>query len=82
MFVFNAKSDRDGSEQPTMCITSRQGERLAYFDEEEVDELIRIRPLLTEYLSLWEKKALSNKIQADEQTRREISAGETIGVEL
>jgi hypothetical protein len=82
MFVFNGKCDRDGSEQPTLCISSRGNERLAFFDEEELDELIRISPRLQEYVELWERKASVNKELSDEHDRRNVAATESIGVEL
>lgn len=82
MFVFNGKSDRDGSQQPVLCIASRGNERLAFFDEEEVAELNRVTDRLDEYMSLWEKKAEMNKVRAEESERKEISAQDTIGVEL
>jgi hypothetical protein len=82
MFVFNGKSDRDGSQQPVLCIASRGNERLAFFDEEEVAELNRVLERLDEHMSLWEKKAEMNKVRAEESERRKISAQDTIGVEL
>lgn len=82
MFVFNGKSDRDGSQQPVLCIASRGNERLAFFDEEEVAELNRVIERLDEHMSLWEKKAEMNKVRAEESERRKISAQDTIGVEI
>ncbi len=82
LFVFNAKSDRDGSLQPVLCVQSRGGERLAIFDEEEVDELIRVCARMDEYMGIWEKKAEMNKIKAAEMERRRLAAEENIGVEL
>jgi hypothetical protein len=82
MFVFNGKSDRDGSEQPTLCIASARNERLVFFDEEEVAELVRITPRIQEYMNLWIQKAEMNKLRVDENERRKLSASESIGVEL
>lgn len=82
LFVFNGKSDRDGSEQPVLCIASRGNERLAFFDEEEVDELIRVSDQLDEYMELWQKKAIRNKNEADELRQREIAANDRIGVDI
>ena len=81
-FVFNGRCDRDGSFQPVLCVSSRGNERLAFFDAEEVDELIRVSERLDEYMSLWEKKAEMNKIRADEVERRRIAAEDSIGVEI
>ncbi len=79
MFVFNGKSDRDGSLQPTLCIaTVRGNHRLAFFDEEELDELIRVSDRVQEYVSLWEKKAEMNKIKSDEIQRRQIASNEPL----
>ena len=82
MFVFNAKSDRDGQYQPTLCIASRKNERLVHFDAEEIAELKRIAPTLRETLSLYERKAMVNRTVADEEERRRLSAQDSIGVEL
>jgi hypothetical protein len=81
-FVFNGKCDRDGSEKPVLCIASRGNERLAFFDEEEVDELIRVSERLYEYTSLWQKKADMNRIRADEADRKRIAADDRIGVDI
>ena len=82
MFAFNAKSDRDGSYQPTLCISSRKNERLVHFDAEEIAELKRIGPTLREMLRLYERKAINNRAVADEEERRRLSAQDSIGVEL
>lgn len=82
MFVFNGRCDRDGSFKPVLCFSSRGNERLAFFDAEEVDELVRVTSRLDEYMSLWNKKAEMNKIAADEDERRRIAAQDSIGVEL
>jgi hypothetical protein len=82
MFVFNGRSDRDGSFQPVLCVASRGNERLAFFDSEEVDELIRVCDRLDNYMTVWAKKAEMNKIVADEEDRRRIAAEDSIGVEL
>ena len=81
-FVFNGKNDRDGSNQPVLCIASCGNERLAFFDEEEVAELIRVTDRLDEYMSLWEKKAELNKIKSDEIKRREHAVEDRIGVDI
>jgi hypothetical protein len=82
MFVFNGKSDREGLEQPVLCIASRGNERLAFFDKEEVAELRRIADRLHEYMSLWDIKAQRNSQQAAEEERRMIAAQDSIGVEI
>ena len=82
MFVFNAKSDRDGSEQPTLCITTRGNERLAHFDQEEVAELKRIGPRLRELVHLYKGKAQVNRNASDEKERRRLAAQDSIGVEI
>ena len=82
MFVFNGKSDRDGSLQPVLCVASRGNERLAFFDEEEVDELLRVADRVDEYVKLWEMKASANREVSDEANRREIASRDSIGVEL
>jgi hypothetical protein len=82
LFVFNAKSDRDGSVQPVLCICSRGNERLAFFDEEEVDELIRVTDRLEEYMKLWQLKAQRNRERADNFSRSEIASRDIIGVDI
>ena len=82
MFVFNGKGDRDGSEQPVLCIASKGDERLAFFDGEEVDELVRVSDRLEEYIALWERKAEMNRIHTDEADRRKIAVEDRIGVDL
>ena len=82
MFVFNGKSDRDGSEQPVLCFSTKGDKRLAFFDEEEVDELIRVSSRIEEYMSLWEKKAIQLRDEQSEGERRKIAANESIGVEI
>jgi len=82
MFVFNGKCDRDGSERPVLCIASRGNERLAFFDEEELDELIRISDRLEGYMKLWEVKADKNKEIADRRRQSEIAAEDRIGVDI
>ena len=81
-FVFNGKCDRDGSEKPVLCVASRGNERLAFFDAEEVDELIRVTDRLDEYLGVWEKKAEMNRIQLDEADRKLVAAEDRIGVDI
>ena len=55
---------------------------MAFFDEEEVDELIRVSERLSEYTSLWQKKADMNRIRADEADRKRIAADDRIGVDI
>ena len=81
-FVFNGKSDRDGSLQPVLCVASRGNERLAFFDREEIVELERILDRVHEYTLLWERKASLNKEMSDEAIRRRMSVDDSIGVEL
>jgi hypothetical protein len=82
MFVFNGKSDRDGSEQPVLSFTTKGDKRLAFFDEEEVDELIRVSDGLADYMTLWEDKAEKLRDTEAETQRRKIAADESIGVEI
>lgn len=82
MFVFNGKSDRDGSEQPVLCISTVGGKRLAFFDEEEVDELLRVSARLQDYMILWEKKAGDTCVRVSESERRKIASQDSIGVEI
>ena len=82
MFVFNGKSDRDGSEQPVLCIATVGGKRLAFFDEEEVGELVRVSSRLQDYMRLWEKKASARRDQVLETERRMIASQDSIGVEI
>ncbi len=82
MFVFIAKTDRDGTYQPTLCIASRRNERLVHFDEEEVAEIRRVGTKLKEILELYEKKSVVNRITSDEEERWKLAAGDSIGVEL
>jgi hypothetical protein len=82
MFVFNGKSDRDGSEQPVLCFATNGDKRLAFFDEEEVDELIRVSDRLADYMTLWEDKAKKLRDTEAETQRRKIAADESIGVEI
>jgi hypothetical protein len=82
MFIFNGKSDRNGSHQPIMCIASRGNERLAFFDAEEVTELKRVIDRLDEYLTIWEKASEINRIKRDEIERRTHALDDRIGVEL
>ncbi len=82
MFVFNGKCDRDGSEQPVLCFATKGNKRLAFFDEEEVDELIRVSGRLEEYMELWEVKAQKAREEQSETERRQIAVKESIGVEM
>ena len=81
-FVFNGKCDRDGTEKPLLCILSRGNERLAFFDEEEVNELSRVSDRLLEYMKLWDSKAEINKRRSDEQERKALAANDRIGIDI
>ena len=80
--MFNGKSDRDGSDQPVLCISSRGNKRLAFFDEEEVEELIRVSDRISDYMKLWKQKADKLRDEQAEQERRAISSDDRIGVEI
>eukprot|EP00929_Paragymnodinium_shiwhaense_P066885 TRINITY_DN33603_c0_g1_i4.p1 TRINITY_DN33603_c0_g1~~TRINITY_DN33603_c0_g1_i4.p1 ORF type:complete len:186 (-),score=27.98 TRINITY_DN33603_c0_g1_i4:61-618(-) len=79
--VCSSKRDVDGYLEAQVVITTRGGHRLFHLNEEEIQELEKLAPRLTEYLDLWEEKALLDQEQAteealkpqlDEQARRQL----------
>ena len=67
-----AKCDEDGRPEPALAIVSAGGQRLAFFNEEEVAELVRVLPQLQAHVDLWERKAAQNRtarLAAEEQLR-------------
>nr|BAN65170.1 hypothetical protein [Babesia bovis] len=55
-FVFRGKRDADGKLEPVVCFIDRNGDRLTWFNTEEVHQLERLTPRLLEYMQLWEAK--------------------------
>ncbi|CAE7252223.1 unnamed protein product [Symbiodinium necroappetens] len=55
--VLTAKSDVDGALEAQLAFLTRGGHRLFYLNEEELAELEKLAPRISEYFELWEEKA-------------------------
>ncbi|CAE7773659.1 unnamed protein product [Symbiodinium pilosum] len=55
--VLTAKSDVDGTLEAQLAFLTRGGHRLFYLNEEELAELEKLAPRISEYFELWEEKA-------------------------
>lgn len=51
------RSDVDGDWEAQVVFTTRGGHRLFWLNEEELTELEKLAPRMTEYLALWKEKA-------------------------
>eukprot|EP00931_Biecheleriopsis_adriatica_P098474 TRINITY_DN72435_c0_g1_i1.p1 TRINITY_DN72435_c0_g1~~TRINITY_DN72435_c0_g1_i1.p1 ORF type:complete len:172 (+),score=38.36 TRINITY_DN72435_c0_g1_i1:25-540(+) len=65
--VVAAKSDVDGSLEAQVAIMTRGGHRLFYLSEEELTELEKLAPRISEYFELWEEK--KREEEANESTK-------------
>eukprot|EP00440_Ansanella_granifera_P033950 gb/GFBE01036829.1/.p1 GENE.gb/GFBE01036829.1/~~gb/GFBE01036829.1/.p1 ORF type:complete len:182 (+),score=48.09 gb/GFBE01036829.1/:1-546(+) len=54
--IIAAKSDVDGSLEAQVAFMTKGGHRLFYLNEEELDELEKLAPRISEYFELWEEK--------------------------
>lgn len=60
-FVKAVKSDQDGALEAQIVLATPDGHKLFCFNEEEVGELEKLAPRLTDYLSLWEEKRVEEE---------------------
>merc|ERR1740121_2134004 len=58
------KRDVDGAFEAQVVFTTRGGNRLFWLNEEELDELEKLAPRISEYMELWQEKAA---LEAEEQ---------------
>lgn len=50
------KRDADGKLEPVVCFIDRNGDRLTWFNSEELHQLEQLAPRLMTYFDLWEQK--------------------------
>ncbi|CAK9090729.1 unnamed protein product [Durusdinium trenchii] len=73
--VVASKRDVDGYLEAQLVFMTPDGHRLFYLNEEELDELVKLAPRLTEYMELWQEKAQeASDAEADAATRRTLRA--------
>ncbi|VWU48310.1 conserved protein, unknown function [Hepatocystis sp. ex Piliocolobus tephrosceles] len=56
-FIFIAKRDEDGKEEPVLCFVDNQNHKLTWMNEEEVLNFEKLMPRLDTYFSLYLEKA-------------------------
>ncbi|OLP93490.1 Pentatricopeptide repeat-containing protein, chloroplastic [Symbiodinium microadriaticum] len=61
--VLTAKSDVDGALEAQLAFLTRGGHRLFYLNEEELAELEKLAPRISEYFELWEEKGFLAPLQ-------------------
>merc|ERR1712118_64655 len=61
------KSDEDGALEAQVVFTTRGGQKLIGLNEEELIELEKLAPRITEYLHLWQEKAREEQLQDERQ---------------
>ncbi|KAK2196817.1 hypothetical protein BdWA1_002066 [Babesia duncani] len=55
-FVFMGKRDADGKYEPVLCFIDRNGDKLIWFNAEEIQQFEKLIPRLFNYIQLWEMK--------------------------
>eukprot|EP00747_Dinoflagellata_sp_TGD_P166988 gnl/TRDRNA2_/TRDRNA2_190638_c0_seq1.p1 gnl/TRDRNA2_/TRDRNA2_190638_c0~~gnl/TRDRNA2_/TRDRNA2_190638_c0_seq1.p1 ORF type:complete len:185 (+),score=31.75 gnl/TRDRNA2_/TRDRNA2_190638_c0_seq1:37-591(+) len=63
------KSDVDGYPEAQVVFSTRGGHRLFYLSEEELTELEKLAPRISEYLELWQEKA---QLEHEEEEERQL----------
>eukprot|EP00933_Yihiella_yeosuensis_P025008 TRINITY_DN1938_c2_g1_i1.p1 TRINITY_DN1938_c2_g1~~TRINITY_DN1938_c2_g1_i1.p1 ORF type:complete len:158 (-),score=46.93 TRINITY_DN1938_c2_g1_i1:45-518(-) len=61
--VVASKSEVDGYLEAQVAFLTRGGNRLFHLNEEELEELEKLAPRISEYFELWEEKKLDDEIQ-------------------
>merc|ERR1711953_1237293 len=68
VMVCPAKRDVDGYLEAQVVFATRQGHKLFALNEEELAELEKLAPRISEYLELWQEKAALDPDEAEERT--------------